>query len=104
MAPSLFADPDSAAVPHLGGRQTMYPLPDISLRQRNALQAHVRQHYALPGLKGPLPANRKQRSWRLIYGKVMVYSRQRYGLSHTKHRADTPLDTGCGRSDTEMAY
>src|SRR5580658_3049489 len=24
----------------------------------------------------------KQRSWRLICGKVMVYSRQRYGLSH----------------------
>src|ERR1700721_674986 len=28
-----------------------------------------------------LPANRKQRSWRLGCGKVMVYSRQSYGLS-----------------------
>ena len=43
---------------------------------------HFRQHYALSSLDDPGNAKWKQRSSCSLRGKVMVYSRQRFGLSH----------------------
>src|SRR3954471_2137207 len=51
-------------------------------RQIYALKSHLRQHCGLFGLEGLVTVECKQRPRRGAHGKVMVYSRQRYGLRH----------------------
>ena len=68
----------------------------LHVRQPYASEAHFRQHYGLFRVQGSLRMGRNQRSWRLICGKVMAYSRQRYGLSHRYTGGGQVLDPKVG--------